>query len=326
MADTDVVEMLKRSMAESRHINSTERGSCIQPLMRYVKLKSVLNIDKIFDWILNFTSEVESIWKTKWNVIKILYLTTRYVPLAFIPLDLSYIFTPSLSVSGCIAVYDTITVLYIIGLLAAECIFTIRTVAVWGKDKHVTYILFATFSAMCIVIPTLIGINLSRTSRRFIDVIFILFNDPPSRQKDWSGSESLSKDSARQFSGTSYKFLVATFAFTAAYDTMILTFMVARAFSMSRWRVDSFLFKTVYGDGVAFYIYIFGVSLVNIIFIFTTNSFFLLLQASFHSILACRVVLHIREQLSEADSKEVSLDGSRRRLNPRIRTRSQLST
>ncbi|XP_006457551.1 hypothetical protein AGABI2DRAFT_181715 [Agaricus bisporus var. bisporus H97] len=262
----------------------------------------------IFDWILNFTSEVESIWNTKWNVIKVLYLTTRYVPLAFIPLDLSYIFTPSLSVSGCIAVYDTITVLYIIGLLAAECIFTIRTVAVWGKDKHVTYILFATFSAMCIVIPTLIGINLSRTSQRLV------------------GFREFIQGQCSPVSGKSYKFLVATFAFTAAYDTMILTFMVARAFSMSRWRVDSFLFKTVYGDGVAFYVYIFGVSLVNIIFIFTTNSFFLLLQASFHSILACRVVLHIREQLSEADSKEVSLDGSRRRLNPRIRTRSQLST
>ncbi|EKM75072.1 hypothetical protein AGABI1DRAFT_132609 [Agaricus bisporus var. burnettii JB137-S8] len=73
-------------------------------------------------------------------------------------------------------------------------------------------------------------------------------------------------------SGKSYKFLVATFTFTAAYDTMILTFMVARAFSTSRWRVDSYLFKTIYGDGVAFYIYIFGVSLVNIIFIFTTLS------------------------------------------------------
>ncbi|KAF7776840.1 hypothetical protein Agabi119p4_5233 [Agaricus bisporus var. burnettii] len=230
----------------------------------------ILMLDKIFDWFLNFTLEVESIWKAKWNVIKVVYLIARYLPLAFIPLDLFYIFTGSLSIPGCVGVYDAITVLYMVGLLAAE-------LAVWGKDKHVTYILFTTFGAMCIVIPTLIGINLSRTTRKFIAIVLVYgLSIATISTEGLVGFRDFIQGQCTPISGKSYKFLVATFTFTAAYDTMILTFMVARAFSTSRWRVDSYLFKTIYGDGVAFYIYIFGVSLVNIIFIFTTSSFFLL--------------------------------------------------
>ncbi|KAF7759880.1 hypothetical protein Agabi119p4_11575 [Agaricus bisporus var. burnettii] len=259
MADDDVVEVLKHLISKIRHINSTE-------------LAGTTLI--VFDWILTFSSEVELIWKVKWNAIKVLYLITRYFPLAFIPLDLLYIFTGAFSIRGCVAVYNTIMIMYIISLLTAEFIFTIRTVAVWEKDKRVAYILFGTFSTMCMVIPTLIGIHLSKTTQELNGF------------KEVQGQCS-------PISDKSYKFLVATFTVTAAYDTTILMFMVIRALSTSRWRIDSYLFKTVYGDGIAFYIYIFGVSLVNIIFIFNTSGFFLLLQASFHSILACRVVLYI---------------------------------
>ncbi|KAF7759878.1 hypothetical protein Agabi119p4_11573 [Agaricus bisporus var. burnettii] len=256
----------------------------------------------VFDWILTFSSEVEFIWKAKWNIIKVLYLITRYLPLAFIPLDLSYVFTDSFTLLGCAAVYDTIIIMYIISLLTAEFIFTMRTVAVWGKDKHVAYILFATFATMCVVTPTLIGIHLKRTSQQL------------------NGFREVQQGQCTPISDKSYKFLVATFTVTAAYDTTTLTFMVIRALSTSRWRVDSYLFRTVYGDGISFYIYIFGVSLVNIVFIFNMSSFFLLLQASFHSILACRVVLHIRQQLNR---QEIPSNGSRRIFNPSVQTNSQ---
>lgn len=61
-------------------------GSTI--LLTILSVYHILTLDKAFDWILNFSSEVEMIWKAKWNLVKVLYLITRYLPLAIIPLDL----------------------------------------------------------------------------------------------------------------------------------------------------------------------------------------------------------------------------------------------
>lgn len=123
------------------------------------------------------------------------------------------VFTDSFTLLGCAAVYDTIIsellevsspsfgessvtssshvhyqsshrrvyVKLIWHLHSSSCliwghlivIFTMRTVAVWGKDRHVAYILFATFATMCVVTPTLIGIHLKRTSRTFISIVFV---------------------------------------------------------------------------------------------------------------------------------------------------------
>ncbi|KAF7761675.1 hypothetical protein Agabi119p4_9667 [Agaricus bisporus var. burnettii] len=60
---------------------------------------------------------------------------------------------------------------------------------------------------------------------------------------------------------------------------------------------DSHLLRTVYGDGVSFYIYLVVLSVINLIVIFRFTDFvtlLVMLQGTIHSVLACRVVLHIR--------------------------------
>ncbi|KAF7776839.1 hypothetical protein Agabi119p4_5232 [Agaricus bisporus var. burnettii] len=215
-----------------------------------------------FDWILNFSSEVEMIWKAKWNLVKVLYLITRYLPLAIIPLDLFYI-SGYFFLPACVAVYDTVMALFVISLLSAQLIFTLRTVAVWGKEKRVTYILFGAFSFIVIAIPTLTGLTLK--SHRFVDV------------EVNSGKFCLLRFEK------SYGFLAATFVFVAAYDIVILIFMLTRRISVHQFSFplrslsttdhaqrDSRLLKRVYDDGIIFYVYIFGVSVANIIVIFVS--------------------------------------------------------
>jgi len=76
--------------------------------------------------------------------------------------------------------------------------------------------------------------------------------------------------------------------------------MVIRGISAYRSGGDSQFYRVVYSDGIIYYIYLFGLSLFNTIIILKLPSDYVnllvMMERVIHSVLACRVVLHIREQ------------------------------
>jgi len=66
--------------------------------------------------------------------------------------------------------------------------------------------------------------------------------------------------------------------------------------------LDSRFLRVVYADGIVYYIYIFGLSLLNAIIIVKLPSDYqtllMLWLRVMHSVLGCRVVLHIRHQVA----------------------------
>jgi hypothetical protein len=148
---------------------------------------------------------------------------------------------------------------------------------------------------MCISIPILVGINLSRTGRKFhLWPVKKILTSSKKKNNHLSaeglvGFTKFIQGQCNPDSGRSYKFLVATFTFTAAYDTSQssssshlmfqknLIIEIKQLSSCSCWSkgyqlviqlppplrfflqliyqftasktVDSHLFKTVYGDG-----------------------------------------------------------------------------
>jgi len=87
-----------------------------------------------------------------------------------------------------------------------------------------------------------------------------------------------------------------------AYDACLLILMAIRGVAAFRSGGDSYLMRVVYSDGIIYYIYVFALSLLNVLVIVKLpneyETLLLMLERVVHSTLACRVVLHIRRQAS----------------------------
>ncbi|EKM82145.1 hypothetical protein AGABI1DRAFT_105475 [Agaricus bisporus var. burnettii JB137-S8] len=113
----------------------------------------------VFDWLLLLNTEYELIWKAEWKLNKFLYLLVRYTPFfdTILVLLRHHLFTMPAPV--CQGVFRAIAFIAVIGILAAELILTIRTWAVLGKGKKLTWIIFPSYAATCAVIATTLTIH-----------------------------------------------------------------------------------------------------------------------------------------------------------------------
>ncbi|XP_006460406.1 hypothetical protein AGABI2DRAFT_177975 [Agaricus bisporus var. bisporus H97] len=177
----------------------------------------------VFDWMLTFPSEVELVWGSKWSAITILYFLTRYIPFVYLPANTRYIFNEGFTLTECKMLYSTVSSLFWIGILLAQLILTIRTWVIWGKSKKLAYWLFGLYGSGTLHGP---GETYSNSC------------DATTRK--------------------STKCLGASLTILAAYETVILTLIVVRGLS-SHWPMGrSRLVKTIYCDGIRFYIYLFA--------------------------------------------------------------------
>ncbi|KAF5363447.1 hypothetical protein D9756_001010 [Leucocoprinus leucothites] len=81
---------------------------------------------------------------------------------------------------------------------------------------------------------------------------------------------------------------------------LMLALMTAQALPALRSEYTLPLTRLIYRDGVIYYVYIFLLSLINAIMIVALPSdlasILVIIEGTMHWVLACRVVLHIREQ------------------------------
>lgn len=94
--------------------------------------------------------------------------------------------------------------------------------------------------------------------------------------------------------------LSADYVLLMLYDACLLSLMIIRGVSAFRCGGDAHLMRVVYSDGIIYYIYVWILSLLNV-FVITKlpielQTLMMLMARVIHAVLACRVVLHIREQ------------------------------
>ncbi|XP_006463677.1 hypothetical protein AGABI2DRAFT_120486 [Agaricus bisporus var. bisporus H97] len=242
---------------------------------RYISFASVAGTTiMVLDWLLNIHHEIRLIWRANWSITKVLYLSARYIPFIDFPLMLRYQFG-SLNADQCRTIYNLSATLFVVSVIFAELIFTIRTWAAWSNGKYVAVGLFGTFALSWATIVVLAGLYLKGTHHQAPHL-------PP-----LIGCILLSAGS----------YLKVLFIIIAFFDTLMLGLMAIQAVSVFRDGGDSHLLRTVYGDGISFYIYLVVLSIINLIVISRFTDFvtlLVMLQGTIHSVLACRVVLHIR--------------------------------
>ncbi|KAF9448157.1 hypothetical protein P691DRAFT_801270 [Macrolepiota fuliginosa MF-IS2] len=230
------------------------------------------------DWLLTFELEVSLIWKARWNTSKILYLLARYLPFIDTSVVMYHQFGNALPVTVCKITYEYAAWMFIVGMACAELILTLRTWAVWEKDKRLTYGLPVLFGATWMTGFFIMGFYLRSTIHQASPVPQVL--------------GCIVRDTSA--------ILSACYILLMAYDACILFLMIIRGISVFRSGGDSRFMRVVYRDGIIYYIYLFGLSLFNTVVILKLPSDYVnllvMVERVMHSVLACRVILHIRHQ------------------------------
>ncbi|KIM44057.1 hypothetical protein M413DRAFT_443118 [Hebeloma cylindrosporum] len=237
----------------------------------------------VWDYMLTFRMEVDLVWKSKWTFMKGLYLFQRYLPFIDTAWLVLYRQTGgNLTRTACWDTYHASGVLMIVGLAASEMILTIRTWAVWNRNRRLSIILpilYALVWGSCFFFLSKF-LNSLRSS------------DPPYPGFKGCFVTHASKD------------LNFLWVLLAVWNTMVLMLMLIPAVRTYRSGGENGrLFKTVYRDGLIYYLYLFALALANVIVIATLPSQFqeplTVMERVIHSMLASRVLLEIRAQAGE---------------------------
>jgi len=233
-----------------------------------------------FDWLMMLDLEYALIWKAKWNATKVLYLLARYLPFIDTSLVMYHQLGFALSESTCVRVFEDSASMFGFGMAIVELVFTLRTWAVWSKSTRFTWCLFSAFTAVWSAILIILGFYLKSLTHQASPVpklvgCIIRVSSP---------------------------ILSVDYVLLMAYDACLLILMAIRGVAAFRSGGDSYLMRVVYSDGIIYYIYVFALSLLNVLVIVKLpneyETLLLMLERVVHSTLACRVVLHIRRQAS----------------------------
>jgi len=236
----------------------------------------------IYDYFLTLPREVSLIWPSKWSLIKVLFLLTRYTPFIDAGLSLHYHFQSSPRVETCQLVVSLNSCLFFSGTAASQIILTMRTWAVWDRNKQLG-IALGIFFAMC-ALPDIGIIVIFLKSLRFI----------PLKSPALLGCLVIEAS----------PYLSISWILLLIYEAGIFFLMLIEGIRCYKLSSNSQLFRVVFKNGLLYYLYLFALSLCNVIVVKTVpphlQVVLIFTERVVHSILACRVVLEIRGQVTKS--------------------------
>jgi len=223
----------------------------------------------IYDWIICLDREVHRIWWSKWSLVKVLYLYARYSPF------LSMIISVEERISSICNLWTFTTIYAGFGIGVADLILMLRTYSLYNKSRRVLAIFGLTWLTIAAVCTWAIT--------RFTNTFAV----------DQSASSCfLSKESGVVF--ICYISLLAS-------ETVVTLLTVWKTFNS--YRKSGFqlgqVMSMVYCEGLFFYFLIIPFTIANVAVLFAAPSgLYALLDTPLtvmHSVLCCRLVLHVRE-------------------------------
>jgi len=244
----------------------------------------------VWDYIITFGMEVDLVWRSKWGFVKGLYLIQRYLPfIDTVWLTFHILTKTGVTKTVCQRVYIPISVLITIGFTTSEVILTLRTWAVWERNSRFSIILPILF--VLLWFPSYI-----------INGIFVhsmKFGDPPF--PEFPGCFMVSS--------ANIKYLTLVWVLLATWDTLMLALILVP--TIREYRSGGTLMKVVYRDGAMYYIYLCILSTSNAIvaqtFPIQYQELLTPMARVLHSMLASRVLLHIRAQCDLNSTNSLSI-------------------
>jgi len=229
----------------------------------------------VYDWIISLDREVSRIWRSDWSLVKVLYLYTRYAPLSVMTIAAEERITDTCS----LMTFTTIFAGWGIGV--ANLILMLRTYSIYNKSRKILGI----FGLSWILIAIACTIAILRFTKSF-DVTVVPVGLRPPFSCFLSGESKIG--------------LICYLALLGG-ESVITMLTVWKTFDS--YRESGFHFSQVvsmmYCEGLFYYFSVIPFTIANVAVLLTVPPGLLLLLDSpltvMHSILCCRLVLHIRE-------------------------------
>ncbi|KAF8452865.1 hypothetical protein L210DRAFT_3639310 [Boletus edulis BED1] len=197
-------------------------------LNNYLSLAGVTIV--VYDYILNFSREIEYVWLRPWTWVSTMFVVVRYIGLCWIIIFTLY------AVSGWA---------FIVFLSATDLILILRVYAMWNRSRTILSILLFIYVPQNIISVVLGGIYnnpntyLSVTLVQFLDFSFCkdLFIDTPATLPVYRATPRL--------------VLSAALVILAVFQTLKQSFEMYKA--TKQWQPNQYMQKLV-GDGILYFI------------------------------------------------------------------------
>ncbi|GJF00614.1 hypothetical protein PsYK624_169080 [Phanerochaete sordida] len=259
---------------------SSSLFSIIESLVTFTTL-----CGQVYDYVLTIESEVKLVWYTKWNLTKLLFLVSRYSAFVDAILTTYDHFSPTISEETCHGISNAIPWVILGGVGVAEIILIIRTWAIWDRDRRIGSALFLSFIGIWATNAYCLAKFMSGSRVQMINTV------------------APSLDGC--FLETTQDLLVVDWVLVVVFETAILGLTLVK-FVHARVGLGPIargttppLMQSLYRDGILFYVYLFGMSLINVVVLVTTShdlsTLLACLQRAMHSILSVRLLLNLRE-------------------------------
>ncbi|KAJ7164001.1 hypothetical protein C8R43DRAFT_946805 [Mycena crocata] len=221
------------------------------------------SICMIFDYALTAGLEVALIWPSKWSIMKVLFLLSRYSAAVDVPL---MVYSRDIPLDRCYRVHGVLICFNLCGIAVAEAIFVVRTYALSGRSRKVLAVFGAEFT-----------VNHQTPA----------FGPPP-----------LPTIPGCFLTGGTLAYAAIPFALALSFDTSVVAFTLWLGIKNYRHSSNPFI-VVLYRDGITYYFFLCIISAVNVFVLLggppkmpdLLNN----LLRVMHSILSTRVILHIRE-------------------------------
>ncbi|KAF8148278.1 hypothetical protein B0H34DRAFT_737686 [Crassisporium funariophilum] len=245
----------------------------------------------LWDYLITLGMEVELVWSSKWTSIKVLYIVQRYLP--FIDMfyfTLQYQFGHNLSTTDCRRIASAVGYLYNVGFASSELLLALRAWAVWHHNRRLAVIMGVAYVLFW----------LPDFGYMYLFLRSVQFGTPP-----YPGFIGCWVTKGNPILAYCWLVLIVWDAFVLVLMAIpgIKTYM--RTVHPNRLGTHETLQDIIYRDGLIFYIYLFILSTIQIIVIWTLPTDYILVLAGLercsHSVLSSRVLLHIRAHVKERE-------------------------
>ncbi|KAJ7627436.1 hypothetical protein FB45DRAFT_60813 [Roridomyces roridus] len=228
-----------------------------------------------YDWICTFDQELAYVWSRPFSLGTVIFALNRYLPFIDIPVAFFAKFM-RITPEDCLRRNELVGWMSAFGLCISEGILILRTYALWERKRSVLIVLCTMFLMTLVV--AFVTTYLELRSLHYSDV-----------QTDGVGCTLAKAGSVIIFG---YLMLLVS-------ETVIVILTAIKAYRDLRFARLPWLVQ-LYREGILFYVYIFAISLANILVPALAPSRFSNWLASpqrvLHSVLCTRVLLLIRRQ------------------------------
>ncbi|KAH9485510.1 hypothetical protein JR316_0002418 [Psilocybe cubensis] len=206
----------------------------------------------LYDYLLTLSMEIDLIWRSPWNVIKIIFIIQRYLPFIDTCFLTIYRQLGKLTIAQCEILPYFNGFMYMFGLALSEILLSIRVWAIWDRNMKLAY-----FQAVLFVIiwsPAFYAMYAYVSSLRYAN--------PPANLLDYRGC----------FIVDAKEYVLWSWVGVLLWNTVTLTFTLIHSFRSYRAGLVSGLAAVIYRDGAYFYVYLFIFSALNIVFTTTLQA------------------------------------------------------